>query len=798
MILRALGLIFAIVLLSGPLVAQEVVAQDSNSVKDTFTQAPAEEAEMLAGIDLGAWSVFANNASAILEKGTASQFALTRVRAETVIWRDRFLHALDTNAPRLSTVSKQIAAISAPEGEELTNPILITRMMALKTEYARLSLPRILANEAHVHASGLVSEADIQIRQREAKRLTTRSQSPVNVSLWPDVLSTIGEAVSVTTREVTALAKTLAADGRYWTRLAVVLASTLAVLFFVLRIPVWIASLQTRKFGTTDRTDFLIRFSISLGNVILPIMALSLLSVVLIFSGFTGVASGAFLKMMPVAGGLVFIAKWLADWYFPTSERDDGLLGYDQPTRIKARRLVVSLSVVLAILAMTNVLFKIRPTTDLVMQVAGFPFQIVLGVLLWRLGAVMSNSARPGSAALFKKGRIRVFLGRLAQTFAAFGPLASAFGYAAAAQSITGPAILSLALFAFVVVLHRLSYALTSTDPTPDGSEDDAEPKSDSAPSGLLPIAINTGLLALSFPLLALLWGATPASLVDLWERFRAGFSIGGVTISPTTFATFGVVLMLGVLLTGVIKSSLKTSVLPRTSLDLGGRNAIVAGVGYLGLTLSALAAFTFAGIDLSSLAIVAGALSLGIGFGLQNIVQNFVAGIILLIERPVSEGDMIEVGGQMGYVRDISVRSTRIETFDRTDVIVPNADLISNQVINWTRGNLVGRSIIPVGVAYGSDFERVVEILQAAAEAHPMVLLNPPPSVLLVGIGASSFDYEIRAILRDVNFVMVVKSEILKDVAERFAVAGIEMPFPQSDIWLRNPETLHAPREVE
>ncbi len=294
-------------------------------------------------------------------------------------------------------------------------------------------------------------------------------------------------------------------------------------------------------------------------------------------------------------------------------------------------------------------------------------------------------------------------------------------------------------------------------------------------------------LVALAAVLLMLPWGFNVERWFFWLERAFFGFDIGGVYISPASIIAGIVIFLIVLVFARAFRRWLEETYLPTTRLDVGLRNSIATGTYYVGAAIAIGVAITYAGIDLSNFALIAGALSVGIGFGLQSIVSNFVSGLILLAERPIKAGDWIVVGNEQGTVRKISVRATEIETFDRASVIIPNSDLISGTVMNWTHSDSLGRFVILVGVSYDSDPEQVRDLLLEIVNDHPDVLSFPEPMVFFLDFGASSLDFRIHGFLRDINQTLAVRSDLRFTIIKRFREAGIEIPFPQSDLHVRS-----------
>jgi small-conductance mechanosensitive channel len=305
---------------------------------------------------------------------------------------------------------------------------------------------------------------------------------------------------------------------------------------------------------------------------------------------------------------------------------------------------------------------------------------------------------------------------------------------------------------------------------------------------GLLDLGIYLGGLVL----ILIVWGVAPRDIWSWAGKTWRGVTIGNVTISLGDILVAIAVFVVTLTVTRMIQRFLTERVFPHTDLDMGVRNSLSTGLGYTGLVLALALAIAAVGFDLSNIAIIAGALSVGIGFGLQNVVNNFVSGLILLIERPIKVGDWIMVGGNEGYVRRINVRSTEIETFRRAAVIVPNSEFISSAVTNWTYKDRFGRVEVPVGVAYGSDVAQVMDVLQRCLEDHESILAQPEPYVLFKGFGDSSLDFEARGHIANVEYRVVVQSDLRFAIYQAFEAAGIEIPFPQRDLHIKGVENLN------
>jgi small-conductance mechanosensitive channel len=270
-------------------------------------------------------------------------------------------------------------------------------------------------------------------------------------------------------------------------------------------------------------------------------------------------------------------------------------------------------------------------------------------------------------------------------------------------------------------------------------------------------------------------------------------FTLGGTHFTVWTLLYLAVLLSLLVAASRMAKRWLIKGVLSRRDVEPGVRQALATIFQYLFVSIGFLVIMSTAGIDLTTLNVLAGAIGIGVGFGLQTIADNFISGFVILLERPIKVGDRIQVGDIIGDVVRIAARATSVRTNDNIDIIVPNSQFISSQVINWSHTDREVRLHVPVGVSYSSDVDEVRDVLRAVAASHPGVLQDPPPDVIFTEFGESSLNFDLRVWTSEyITKPLILRSDLNFAVRKALQDRGIEIPFPQRDIHIRSAGPKH------
>ncbi|BAY50770.1 hypothetical protein NIES2134_116530 [Thermostichus vulcanus NIES-2134] len=287
-----------------------------------------------------------------------------------------------------------------------------------------------------------------------------------------------------------------------------------------------------------------------------------------------------------------------------------------------------------------------------------------------------------------------------------------------------------------------------------------------------------------------------PSQVIELWSLFigivdAPLFRLGRETISLRWLLQVVLLLILVAILARFFKGVLKNQLLPRLGLDLGNREAISTVISGAGGALGYIIVLQAVGINLDSLAVIIGGLGVGIGFGLQDVTRNLISGLTLLIERKVRVGDFVEIGNISGYVQEVSMRATVIQTFNGSNVVVPNTYLADSPVLNWYYETHRGRIDIPIGVAYGTDPVLVTEVLLNIAYSESDVLREPAPRVIFREFGDSALNFELWVWTDAIERRVFIKSSLNFKIDYYFRQHNISIPFPQRDIWIRNAPAL-------
>lgn len=304
---------------------------------------------------------------------------------------------------------------------------------------------------------------------------------------------------------------------------------------------------------------------------------------------------------------------------------------------------------------------------------------------------------------------------------------------------------------------------------------------------GRATMIVDSAVVFVAFAAMISVWGFFDSTLLAIERILAFGFSLQGYRVSFGMFIWAVVLVYASLSVSWLIQNILLEEVYPRRKVEKGVGISINRLIHYAFVIFGVVFGLSAIGIDLQSLTVVIGALGIGIGFGLQNIVNNFASGLILLFERSIKVGDIVQIRGDWGTIKNLGLRATVVETFDRSEMIVPNSDLVSSTVTNWTLSDRQTRLIIKIGVAYGSDVQKVTRVLLGIAQENPFVMKFPEPAVYFMSFGSSSLDFELRAWVADIDIRLKTMNQINYEIERLFRENGIQIPFPQQDLHIKS-----------
>ncbi len=739
-----------------------------------------------------AWDQLATRADEVIEKSEASNEALKMILSDLLTQRKEVYAEQLSSSEKISQYLEELEALGPPPGEgEFESSSISERRESLNVLVDATNVPFLGANAMLKRTDFLISEINGILRDRLTSKLFSFGASPADFTFWLPAARSISDFFSRMKRETTEIVSSKTQRTLFFQKLplmALLLGLSFIAFLFYRR---GIVFTVVTHFGEKNSTRITPTFQTCISGVSYTFLLASIffLTNTLKFSGLLGFNGLGFLSALETMAIISVTGLWMSDSLLvlsPTSVLSSLL----HPGKIRvSSRLVFFLGLILSLNVLIQQLGVLGSWSLEIQAVLNFPIIVMAGLLLYNLSSLF-NSSPDLSRSSEEEESYKTYFPILNLTknvirlISFLAPILALSGYFFAAQKLLYPSLFSLGvLFLSFIIFIILNSALEGSLLKVEGSGD----LDDRNRVTIFPILLALFIIFLNIPIVGLIWGAQFSDLYAVWVRLNDGIPLGSARLTLPDLISLLVVFGIGYAFTRLFQRILKTSVLPKMSFDTGGQNAIISGVGYTGIILSTMVAVSSTGLNLSSLAIVAGALSVGLGFGLQTIVSNFVSGIILLIERPIKEGDWIEVAGFSGTVRKISVRSTQIQTFDRGTVIVPNSELISGSVLNYTHSNSMGRVRVPIGVAYGTDPRKVEEILINLAKKHPQVMREPAPSVVFMGFGPDSLDFEIRAFMKDVGYVLAIKSDLNYEIVRVFKKEGIEIPFAQRDVTITN-----------